>query len=101
MCVHIHMKWFTTDVLLMVMLMVATDGQYPDCIDCSDSEWLSTMCMHICVCVCVRVCVCACMLCVRVCVCARVCVHVVCVHACVYACLYMCMYAGVCIFMRV
>ena len=65
MCVYIDMDQLTIVVLLMVMLMVATDGQYPDCIDCSNSEWLSTMCMHVCVRACVRACVCVC---VRVCV---------------------------------
>ena len=60
MCVYIDMDQLTIVVLLMVMLMVATDGQYPDCIDCSNSEWLSTMCMHVCVRACVRVCVRAC-----------------------------------------
>ena len=60
MCVYIDMDQLTIVVLLMVMLMVATDGQYPDCIDCSNSEWLSTMCMYVCVRACMRACVCVC-----------------------------------------
>ena len=89
------MNWFTTDVLLMAMLLVATDGQYPDCINCSDSEWLSTICMFVsvcvcvCVCVCVRVCVCVCMLSVYMHVCMYACI---CVSVCMQVCAYSCMY---------
>ena len=88
MCVHIDMKWFTTDVLLIVTLIVATDGQYPDCVDCSDSEWLSTICMFVSVCV-LCVCVRVCILCVYMHVCMHACICVcVCMQVCAYSCMY-------------
>ena len=90
------MDQLTIVVLLMVMLMVATNGQYPDCVDCSESEWLSSMCVCVCICVCACACVCACIcacahacaLCV-LCVCTHVYMHVsvcVCVCICVLVC---------------
>ena len=73
--VHIDMNQLTIVVLLMLMLMVATNGQYPDCVDCSEGEWLSSMCVCVCVSVCLSVC-----LSVSLCVC-------VCVSVCVSVCL--------------